>query len=236
MLMHALLRRTVGRKKKWRYDQTLFENGLYCRHRISFGIRKNDARFMPEYFLNQEYQNRTYQREAVNYKEFEQCTFRHCDFSSCNFIDVTFIDCHFYHCNFNGAKINHVALRTVGFHDCEMKEVNFSMCDKLIFDIAFDDCILDFSKFYALKIKDTVFRNCSLIAVDFMGADITAAVFDHCDLYRSEFDKAIALKTNFKTSYHYTINPQKTRIQKAIFSLKEVKGLLFQHEIIVADI
>jgi hypothetical protein len=52
-------------------------------------------------------------------------------------------------------------------------------------------------------------------------------------LYRSEFDKAIANKANFKTSYNYTINPAKTKIKKAIFALEGLKGLLATHDIIV---
>ena len=64
-----------------------------------------------------------------------------------------------------------------------------------------------------------------------MATDLTEVVFDDCDLYRSEFSKAIANKANFKTSYNYTIDPSKTKIKKAIFSLNEVKGLLFKHEL-----
>jgi uncharacterized protein YjbI with pentapeptide repeats len=107
------------------------------------------------------------------------------------------------------------------------------MCNKLIFEIAFNDCILDFSKFYTLKLKGTSFIKCSIIAVDFMSADLTEAKFDFCDLYRSEFDKAIANKANFKTSYNYTINPEKTKIKKAIFSLEGLKGLLFKYDVVV---
>jgi uncharacterized protein YjbI with pentapeptide repeats len=71
------------------------------------------------------------------------------------------------------------------------------------------------------------------VAVDFMGTDLSEVVFENCDLYRSEFDKAIANKTNFKTSYNYSINPEKTKIKKAIFSLEGVKGLLYKYDIIV---
>jgi uncharacterized protein YjbI with pentapeptide repeats len=92
---------------------------------------------------------------------------------------------------------------------------------------------LDFSKFYTLKIKTTTFVDCSIIAVDFMSTDLTEVVFDNCDLYRSEFAKANANKANFKTSYNYTIDPTKTKIKKALFSLAEVKGLLYKHDIIV---
>lgn len=72
-----------------------------------------------------------------------------------------------------------------------------------------------------------------MVAVDFMSTDLTEVVFDNCDLYRSEFAKAIANKANFKTSCNYTIDPSKTKIKKAVFSLSELKGLLFKHDIIV---
>lgn len=186
---------------------------------------------MPEYFFDLEYNNLIYDVEDVNFKEFESCTFNHCTFSACNFIDVTFIDCVFNDCIFNEAKVNHVALRSVTFNRCQIKEVNFAMCNKIIFEVRFNNCILDFSKFYSLKIKETPFINCSLIAVDFMATDLTGVLFDNCDLYRAEFAKAIANKANFKTSYNYTIDPTQTKIKKAVFSLNEVKGLLFKHEL-----
>lgn len=136
-------------------------------------------------------------------------------------------------CNFNGAKINHTSLRTVYFNKCKISDVNFAMIDKFIFEIHFKDCVLDFSKFYALKLKGTTFINTSLVAVDFMAADLSEVVFENCDLYRSEFDNANASKTNFKTSFNYTINPESTKIKKAIFSLEGVKGLLYKYDIIV---
>lgn len=188
---------------------------------------------MPEYLLDLTCENITYDTEAVNFKEFECCTFTNCNFSDCNFIAVTFIDCVFNDCIFNNAKINHVAFRTATFNRCEIKEVNFAMCDKLIFEIAFNDCVLDFSKFYTLKIKGTAFTNCSLIAVDFMATDLTEVIFENCDLYRSEFEKAIANKANFTTSYNYTINPKTTKLKKAVFGLEGAKGLLYKHDIIV---
>jgi uncharacterized protein YjbI with pentapeptide repeats len=188
---------------------------------------------MADYFLDIEYQNLAYGKDGVNFKEFERCIFNNCDFSACTFLAVTFIDCVFNGCNFNGTKINYVALRTATFNRCQIKEVNFAMCDKLIFEIAFNNCVLDFSKFYTLKIKGTPFKNCSLVAVDFMGADLAEVVFDNCDLYRAEFSKAIANKTNFRTSFNYAIDPEKTKIKKAVFSMDGVKGLLYKHDIVI---
>jgi uncharacterized protein YjbI with pentapeptide repeats len=81
--------------------------------------------------------------------------------------------------------------------------------------------------------KATTFANTSLIAVDFMATDITNVLFDNCDLYRAEFDKATANKADFRTSRNYTIDPTKTQIKKAQFSLEGVKGLLAKHDLIV---
>lgn len=188
---------------------------------------------MPEYFLDIEYNNRIYGVDEMSFKEFECCTFNNCTFSACNFMDVTFIDCVFNDCIFSKGKINHVALRTVTFNRCEIKDVNFAMCSKLIFEVRFNNCVLDFSKFYALKIKGTPFINCSMIAVDFMAADLTETLFENCDLYRSEFAKATANRANFKTSRNYTIDPKTTKLKKAVFALEGLKGLLYKHEIIV---
>jgi len=188
---------------------------------------------MSEYIFETEFNTIIYQKEDANFKEFEGCTFNRCDFSGCTFVAVTFIDCVFNDCNFDGAKINYAAFRTVSFNNCTIREVNFVMCDKLIFEIHFKDSILDFSKFYTLKIKGTTFTNCSIIAVDFMKTDLTEVIFDRCDLYRAEFEQAIANKCNFLTSFNYTIDPSKTKLKKAVFSLNEVKGLLHRHEIIV---
>ena len=81
--------------------------------------------------------------------------------------------------------------------------------------------------------KGTTFTNCSLIAVDFIGTDLTEAIFNNCDLYRSEFDKAIANKADFRTGCNYSINPVKTKLKKSQFSLEGVKGLLTKHDIVV---
>ena len=188
---------------------------------------------MQDYFIGVEQKNIIYDEKSLNNKEFEGCAFIDCDFSRCNFIAVTFIDCVFINCNFNQAKINHVALRTVAFKDCKMKEVNFAMCDKLIFDISFENCQLDFTKFYSLKLKQTIFKKCSLIASDFMNTDLTEAIFIDCDLYQSVFDKAIANKADFRTSTNITIDPEKTKLKKAIFLKNELKGLLQKHQLII---
>jgi uncharacterized protein YjbI with pentapeptide repeats len=188
---------------------------------------------MPDYILDKEFEHIAYERDQLNHQEFEACTFIGCDFSTCNFHDLSFIDCNFTRCNFNKAQINHVKFRNVFFDFCQFKEVNFAMCDQVIFQIRFDNCNLDFAKMYALNLKQCRFYNSSLIAVDFMKADISGISFKNCDLYRAEFEQANAQKCDFSLSTHYTINPQLTKIKKATFSLEGAKGLLSHHNIII---
>ncbi|AWA30099.1 hypothetical protein HYN48_08420 [Flavobacterium magnum] len=189
---------------------------------------------MPQYLFEQQFHNIDYAKDTADHTDFERCTFTDCDFSAVAFTAVTFIDCVFYSCNFDGAKINYVALRTAQFYRCSFREVNFAMCDKLIFDIRFEDCILDFAKFYTLKLKGTTFSGCSLIAADFMSADLTSCAFPDCDLYRAEFDKAVADKCDFSLSRNFTINPASTRLKKAVFSKSGLGGLLSRHGILVS--
>jgi uncharacterized protein YjbI with pentapeptide repeats len=66
-----------------------------------------------------------------------------------------------------------------------------------------------------------------------MNADLTGVLFDNCDLHRTLFMNSIANKADFKTSYNYTLDPEKNKIKKAIFSLKGVRGLLAKHEILI---
>lgn len=181
---------------------------------------------MTDYISGQRFSGILYGRDDLNLKEFEDCTFTDCDFSACNCIGLTFVECRFVDCRLDGAQLNHTAYRTVHFEGCSIREVNFAMSDKLIFEVHFADCILDLSKFYGLRMHAATFTRCSLIAVDFMACDLKGVLFDDCDLYRAEFDKADAQTADFVTARHYTVNPERTKVRKALFSRDGLSGLV----------
>lgn len=186
-----------------------------------------------DYIADQKIEDVYFLEADIKYKEYENCTFQHCDFTACTFQSVYFIDCTFFDCNFKDTKINYVSLRGVQFTRCDFTAVNFAMTDQVIFEFHFKDCLLDYAKFYALKLKKMQFINCSMIAVDFMGSDLTDALFDNCNLRRAVFIDTTAHKTDFYTSYDYTIDPEKNKLKKAIFSTEGLKGLLEKYDIIV---
>jgi len=75
------------------------------------------------------------------------------------------------------------------------------------------------------------FRNSNLLEVDFSECDLTGSVFDKCDFIRAAFENSIIEKADFRTSFNYSINPEKNRIKKAIFSLTGITGLLDKYDI-----
>jgi uncharacterized protein YjbI with pentapeptide repeats len=93
--------------------------------------------------------------------------------------------------------------------------------------------VLDFAKFYTLKLKGTTFSNCSVIAADFMKTDLTGVLFDNCDLHRASFMDSTLIKADFATSRNYTFDPARNKVGKAIFSRNGLTGLLAKHEIVV---
>lgn len=186
-----------------------------------------------DYILDKQFENQTFDDTNTKYVDFENCTFYNCDFTNCTFQSVTFIDCNFVECNFQSTKINYVSLRGVFFNKCNLTSVNFAMTDQVIFEFHFKDCLLDYSQFYALKLKKMRFINCSMIAVDFMESDLTEVLFDNCNLRRAVFIDTIANKADFSTSYDYVIDPEKNKLKKAVFSQEGLKGLLQKYDLVV---
>lgn len=188
-----------------------------------------------DYITDRTYKDEFFLEADIKFKEFENCTFSYCDFTDCTFQTVTFIDCTFLDCNFKATKINYVSLRGVWFTRCDFTSVNFAMTDQVIFEFHFKDCLLDYAQFYALKLKKIQFINCSMIAVDFMGSDLTEAQFDHCNLRKTVFIDTILHKTDFYTSYGYTMDLEKNKVKKALFSTDGLKGLLEKYDLVIKD-
>lgn len=188
-----------------------------------------------DYIINHTYKDEFFLEADIKYKEFENCNFHFCDFTDCTFQSVAFIDCNFFDCNFKNTKINYVSLRGVWFTKCDFTSVNFAMTDQIIFEFHFKDCLLDYSQFYGLKLKKMQFINCSMIAVDFMGSDLTEVLFDNCNLRRSIFIDTILNKADFYTSYDFSIDLEKNKAKKTIFSKDNLKGLLEKYDLFIKD-
>jgi uncharacterized protein YjbI with pentapeptide repeats len=69
--------------------------------------------------------------------------------------------------------------------------------------------------------------------VDFSYADLSASNFDFCDLQGAIFDSTNLDRSDFRTAYNFTIDPENNRVKKARFSLNSVIGLLDKYDLII---
>jgi uncharacterized protein YjbI with pentapeptide repeats len=107
------------------------------------------------------------------------------------------------------------------------------MTDQVIYEFHFKDCLLDYSQFYKLKLRQIQFIHCSMIATDFMETDLSGALFDSCNLRRAVFSNTNLEKADFYTSYEYRIDPEKNKMKKAIFSTQGLHGLLEKYALVI---
>jgi len=77
------------------------------------------------------------------------------------------------------------------------------------------------------------FSNCDLQETDFAMAELVQAIFDNCNLAGASFEASNLEKADFRTSYHYTINPETNKIKKARFGKENLEGLLSHLDIII---
>jgi len=172
-----------------------------------------------------------YTTDSLPKGEYGNCVFSNCDFSNSDLSDVQFIECEFRGCNLSMAKLSKTALRDVKFKECKLMGLHFNDCHEFLFAVSFDGCNLNLSSFYRRKMKRTRFVNSGLNEVDLAEADLTQSLFDQCDLAGATFDNTLLEKSDLRTSYNYSINPEGNYIKKAKFSLLGIVGLLEKYDI-----
>jgi fluoroquinolone resistance protein len=170
-------------------------------------------------------------RVSLQKGEYENCTFINCDFSNTDLTELRFVDCEFLGCNLSLVNLTKTALRDIKFKDSKMLGLHFENCSQFGLSFSFDNCNLTHSSFFQTKIRKTISAKSQLHEADFAECDLTSCVFDNCDLTRAIFENTIIEKTDFRTSFNYSIDPEINRIKKAKFSLTGIIGLLEKYDI-----
>lgn len=180
----------------------------------------------PLLIQNQKFEKTGLASVALETGEYRECTFNQCDFSNADFTDCIFSDCEFTGCNASLCKLTRTGFREVRFKNCKLLGLHWEDCNSLIFNLSFDHCTLDFSSFYNLNLRETVFRHSSLKESDFTDADLSRAVFESCDLDRTIFYHTNLEKADFRSARFFTIDPEQNRLRGAKFSAGGLPGLL----------
>jgi uncharacterized protein YjbI with pentapeptide repeats len=181
-------------------------------------------------------QDKNFEKEDFSNKElaiadYENCIFNNCNLSNADLSKRVFLDCEFIFCNLSSVKLQKAAFKTVKFRDCKLLGLHFEDCDDFLFEVGFENCQLNLSSFYKMKIKRTSFKNCDLSEVDLTETDMTSSVLNNCDLVGTKFENTILEKTDLRTSFNYSINPEMNKIKKAKFSIHGIAGLLDKYDI-----
>lgn len=112
-----------------------------------------------------------------------------------------------------------------------MLGLHFESCSEFGLSFSFNKCALDHSSFYQTRIKKTSFTDCQLKDTDFTNCDVSSAILDRCDLSGATFDNTNLEKADLRSSYNYSIDPERNKIKKAKFSLQGIAGLLDKYEL-----
>lgn len=185
------------------------------------------------YFKEKVFEKQNFSKMGPEPGEYEACTFENCDLAEANLSGNTFTDCVFKDCNLSLAKLSKTAFQNAEFEKCKLLGLRFDQCNPFLFAASFENCQLNLSSFYKLNLKNTKFKACELREADFTEADLGNVVFADCNLERATFDNTILEKTDFRTAYNYSFDPEKNRIKKARFSGNGLGGLLCKYDIVI---
>ncbi|MGY4385096.1 fluoroquinolone resistance protein [Pedobacter sp. UYP24] len=175
--------------------------------------------------------NIDYSEKRLTNREFVNCEFINCNFEKSDLKGNDFMDCKFKQCNFSMAILYGTGLKDVVFTGCKILGVDFTRCNKFLFSFEFNQCYLDYSTFYGVKVKKINFTDCALKEVDFTECDLSGSVFKNSDLLGAKFSGTILEKTDFRTAFNFSIDPEINRMKKAKFAVNNLIGLLDNHNL-----
>lgn len=175
----------------------------------------------------------TPQQLAAMGNEFRRCVFMNMDLTGIRLTGTILSECEFTGCNLSLANLSGSSLQTVLFKDCKLSGVRFDQCSTFLFIAGFRNCLLDRAVFSRMKMKKTEFIKCSMKDADMSGCDLTGALFDLCDCERTNFDGAVMDKADLRTAFNFSIDPEKTKLKKALFTSSGIAGLLDKYDIVI---
>ncbi|AYD48179.1 pentapeptide repeat-containing protein [Arachidicoccus soli] len=162
--------------------------------------------------------------------EYVRCAFINCNFSEEHFSNFRFENCRFIDCNLHMLKVVNTLFSDIDFKGSKMNGIKFETANPFV-SFSFDNCLLNHSSFYKMKLRELKFVNCSLKGVDFTQADLKGVDFDNSDLLDALFDKTILENADLRTAINFAIDPSNNKVAKAKFSNSNLAGLLTKYNI-----
>jgi fluoroquinolone resistance protein len=190
---------------------------------------------MAKYIEGQSFENQNFNILFADYSEFENCTFKKCEGAEVDFSRKVFVDCEFINCNLTGIKLTQTSFKNIQFKSCKLMGLHFFNCNPFLLEFNFEECTLDLSSFYGLKIPKTKILNSRLTDVDFTNTDIKGGSFYGSNMASALFDKSNVELCDFRNVENLNLSPNLNQIKKAIFDRQSAMGLLHALNIVIKD-
>jgi fluoroquinolone resistance protein len=192
-------------------------------------------------YTNQEIKGVVYKNGILRRKEFTSCLFLKCSFS-----ETVFEECHFNACIFRKCDLS-----LVHFKDCSFSETRFEDSQVIGVDwtettwasskftlakpVDFLSCVLNFSTFMGMNLKQINLIKCIAREVSFEEANLTSANCSYTDFTNSRFLHTNLTGADFTGAKNYTIAAHLNTLKKTRFSLPDAMSLLYSLDIILSE-
>lgn len=188
-------------------------------------VLPNDAAFYGVTFTDL-----SMEQDSISRKTFESCVFESCDFTEAFFDGCTFKDCQFRKCKLTAVNVRNSSFSEVQFYESKVLGVDWTKAYwrglQLGAPLFFEECLLNASSFYGLKLSGIVIEDCRAHDVDFREATISRGRFTGTDLTNSLFVNTNLTGADFNGATNYDIDVKKNTIKNAIFCRYEAVSLL----------
>jgi uncharacterized protein YjbI with pentapeptide repeats len=177
-------------------------------------------------FFEKSFHNEDFSHQNWVPGEYEDCTFVGCNFEHADWSGSRFLGCVFRDSNCSLVALHRTAFLEVTFEGCKLLGLRMEHVNPIGFFVRCQNCTLDHSSWYRVKMKKFQFVQCSLVGVDFTDADLTEGVLTECTLTNATFEGSILERADLRSSMGFSLDPLRNKLKGARFSLQGLPGLL----------
>ncbi len=160
---------------------------------------------------------------------FADCTFDRCSLAGAVLSGCSFTGCTFSTSDLSLANVRGSRFMDVGFVDSKVIGVDWTTVDlpaRLGLSVRFERSLVSQSAFVGLNLRGLRLVDSTARDADFSGADLTDAVCTGTDFLGARFGDATLVNADFRGATGYAIDPLRTKVAKARFSLPDAVALL----------
>jgi fluoroquinolone resistance protein len=185
------------------------------------------------------FKNLDFSKREFKSKEITDTTFTRCVFAEASFVECRFQNCTFNKCDLSMLRVKSSQFSEVQFEECKTIGINWTEASwqksGFLRLIDFNNCTLNYSSFFGLKLKNIKITRFVAREVDFGEADLTGGLFDGTDFAGSLFMHTDLTEADLANATGYSISAKNNVLKKTRFSLPEAVSLLYGLDIVLVD-